>query len=93
MPHPGKVVAQLLKERRLRQLDVAREAGISPSFLSDVVHGRRRPSLRVLAALARVLGVSPASIFEQVYGTDGPSLQHPTPAAPEDDATTDRKAG
>lgn len=43
------------RRRGLSQSDVAREAGISVSFLSLLERGRREPTLKVLRKLARSL--------------------------------------
>jgi transcriptional regulator with XRE-family HTH domain len=42
---------------------IAQRAGISPAFLSMVVHGRERPSLTTAERLAAVLGQSVAQLF------------------------------
>jgi DNA-binding XRE family transcriptional regulator len=36
---------------------LAREAGIAQSYVSEIEHGRKRGSVRALAALAKALGV------------------------------------
>ena len=41
------------KEKSLRQM--AREIGVSPSYLSQVRHGKRPPSQRVLSSIHKVL--------------------------------------
>ena len=60
-----------LRERRLalglRQADLAREAGISPSFLNLIEHNRRRITAPVLERLAAVLRVDLAELGD---GTD-----------------------
>jgi transcriptional regulator with XRE-family HTH domain len=42
---------------------LAEEAGISPSYLSLIENERRRPSLRVVDAIARGLNVPPSVLF------------------------------
>ncbi|MBL4917281.1 XRE family transcriptional regulator [Szabonella alba] len=60
-----------LRERRLalglRQADLARAAGISPSFLNLIEHNRRRITPPVLERLAGALGVDLAELGD---GTD-----------------------
>jgi transcriptional regulator with XRE-family HTH domain len=60
-----------LRERRLalglRQADLAREAGISPSFLNLIEHNRRRITAPVLERLAEALRVDLAELGD---GTD-----------------------
>lgn len=62
-----------LRERRLalglRQAEVAREAGVSASYLNLIEHNRRRVTTEVLEALAGVLGVPMAALKEGAGGT------------------------
>ncbi|HEY0238252.1 MAG TPA: helix-turn-helix transcriptional regulator [Friedmanniella sp.] len=54
------VGTQLREERRRRGeriADVARRAGVSPQYLSEIERGRKDPSSEVLAALAGALGL------------------------------------
>jgi len=46
------------------QSELAALLGVSQATISDYERGRRRPSIAVLAGLARVLGVSPAWLLE-----------------------------
>ena len=45
----------------VRQVDVARKLGTSPSTLCEVASGHRLPSLPLAVALERLLGVRPAA--------------------------------
>ena len=64
---PAEVVDQLLagkhpiavfcRYRGIRQRHLAREVGIHPNYLSQIVHGRRTGSVDKLMAIARVLNV------------------------------------
>jgi transcriptional regulator with XRE-family HTH domain len=62
-----------LRDRRLalglRQADVAREAGVSASYLNLIEHNRRRVTAEVLEALAGVLGMPLAALREGAGGT------------------------
>jgi hypothetical protein len=62
-----------LRERRLalglRQAEVAREAGVSASYLNLIEHNRRRVTTELLEALAGVLGVPMAALKEGAGGT------------------------
>ncbi|MGA8248445.1 MAG: helix-turn-helix transcriptional regulator [Nocardioides sp.] len=51
-------------ERRL--VDVAREAGVSPQYLSEVERGLKDPSSELLAAMAGALGLSIADLASRV---------------------------
>lgn len=60
MPHPppptsaafGYAVRSLRDERELSQEQLADATGISVSYISEIEHGRRSPSLAILARLA-----------------------------------------
>lgn len=54
----GRELHRLLEERRLSLREVARQAGCSPGYLSNVSHGRKSLTPRVAAHLDRVLGTS-----------------------------------
>ncbi len=61
-----------IRDRRLdagmRQVDLAHEAGISPSYLNLIEHNKRRIGGKLLGDLARILNVDPAVL------TDGADL-------------------
>ena len=52
--HP---IAVFCRHRGMRQRHVAEKAGIHPTYLSQIVRGRRKGSTTTLAAIARVLNV------------------------------------
>ncbi len=58
--------------RRLRDdlgvtlTDLAERAGISPSYLSELERGLKRPSTDVLARLAEALGMSPSTLLAYI---------------------------
>lgn len=53
----GKIIKQLRKQKKLRQNELAKLAGISNTYLSDIEVGRTNPSLKTLISIARVLEV------------------------------------
>ncbi|MCG7622396.1 helix-turn-helix domain-containing protein [Epibacterium sp. Ofav1-8] len=59
-----------IRERRLmlgmRQADLARDVGISASYLNLIEHNRRRIGGKLLVALAQALGVEPSLLTEGV---------------------------
>ena len=60
---------ELRRERQssqLRLVDVAREAGVSPQYLSEVERGLKDPSSELLAAMAGALGLSIADLASRV---------------------------
>ncbi len=52
--HP---IAVFCRHRGMRQRQVAEKVGIHPTYLSQIVRGRRQGSTKTLAAIARVLNV------------------------------------
>lgn len=50
--------------RGLRQSDLARMVGVSPSYMNLIEHNRRKVSPALLAALAKALGVSEDALVE-----------------------------
>ena len=52
----GRGCATLRRRRGLTLAEVARRAGISPQYLSEVERGRKDPSSEVLAAISGALG-------------------------------------
>lgn len=51
--HPGELIKDELKERRMSQKQLAELTGIKPSVLSETINGKRSVSLTVAMALAR----------------------------------------
>jgi len=86
-PSAGDLLQSWRKRRRLSQLDLATEAGISQRHLSFVESGRSRPSRDMVLHLAEHLGIPPrdrntvlvAAGFAPVY--DERPLDHPDLAA------------
>ncbi len=50
--------------RGLRQSELARAVGVSPSYLNLIEHNRRKAGPELLGALAQALGVSPDALAE-----------------------------
>lgn len=67
MPREG-LTGSRIRERRsvagLRQADLARSLGISPSYLNLIEHNRRRIGGKLLLDIAKVLGVEPSILTE-----------------------------
>lgn len=67
MPREG-LTGSRIRERRsvagLRQADLARSLGISPSYLNLIEHNRRRIGGKLLLDIARLLGVEPSMLTE-----------------------------
>lgn len=60
--HPGELIKDELKERRMTQKMLAEQTGIKPSVLSETVNGKRAVSLNMALALEKALGI-PADIW------------------------------
>ena len=61
----GTRIRALRTARGLAQGELARLAGVSPSYLNLIEHNRRRAGRRVLAAIAAALQVDPESLAEE----------------------------
>lgn len=68
----GEQIRSLREERGYNLVDFAGKAGISPSYLSELERGAKRPSLKTLDKLAKVLRVPRESIVEM--SGEGPGL-------------------
>ena len=64
----GTRIRTLRTARRLGQADLARLAGVSPSYLNLIEHNRRRASPRVLDAIAAALQI-PAEALDERAGS------------------------
>ena len=60
--HPGEMIKDELRERKLTQKQLALETGIKPSVLSETINGKRPVSKNVALALEQTLGI-PADIW------------------------------
>ena len=60
--HPGEMIKDELRERKLTQKQLAHETGIKPSVLSETINGKRPVSKNVALALEQTLGI-PADIW------------------------------
>lgn len=69
----GCELKRLRQETGLTLTELAKKAGLSPSFLSEIEGGKKSPSLATLDAIAGVLGVSRDSLVPPM----GASLQAP----------------
>jgi transcriptional regulator with XRE-family HTH domain len=66
----------------MRRADVATEAGISYTHLSEIENGKKEPSSRTLTAIAGALGLRPSDVVRRadlLY--EGNQVKGPAPAA------------
>jgi DNA-binding XRE family transcriptional regulator len=59
----GRSLRAARDEQGGRLVDVARRAGISPQYLSEIERGRKEPSSEMIAAVAGALGVDLADLL------------------------------
>jgi HTH-type transcriptional regulator / antitoxin HigA len=69
-PTLPELLAHLIESRGVPQSQVAKEAGVSPTLLSDVQAGRRGLSLEAIRKLSTYFGVD-ASLFVEAATGDG----------------------
>jgi transcriptional regulator with XRE-family HTH domain len=71
----GSAVRRLRQERGMTSEALAGAAEVSPSYLSEVERGLKRPSTDVLAKLAGAFGMLPSQLLEHVEMlTAGPQV-------------------
>jgi DNA-binding XRE family transcriptional regulator len=67
-----RAIGHVLRRRReqveLRLTDVARRAGVSPQYLSEVERGRKEASSEILAAVTSALGLTLLDLARAVAG-------------------------
>ncbi|HEY9217261.1 MAG TPA: helix-turn-helix transcriptional regulator [Phenylobacterium sp.] len=60
----GRNVREQRKRLGMSQEELAHEAGMKRSYVSDLERGTRNPTVRALGRLAAALGVRPAVLLE-----------------------------
>ncbi|MGP1465812.1 HigA family addiction module antitoxin [Prevotella koreensis] len=60
--HPGELIKDELKERKMTQKELSEATGVKPSVLSETINGKRGISLSVALSLEKVFGI-PADIW------------------------------
>jgi transcriptional regulator with XRE-family HTH domain len=60
----GKNVREARKAKGMSQEELAFQAGMKRSYLSDLERGTRNPTVRALGRLAEALTIKPASLIE-----------------------------
>lgn len=59
----GRNVRRLRKARKLSQEELAHDADMKRSYVSDLERGLRNPTIRALGRLAAALGVPPSELL------------------------------
>jgi transcriptional regulator with XRE-family HTH domain len=62
----GENVRRLRKAKGLSQEELALDAGMKRSYLSDLERGTRNPSVRALGRLADALAVDPRDLLQRL---------------------------
>lgn len=82
----GEQIRRIRTDRAERLADVARRAGMSPQYLSEIERGVKDPSSELLAAVAGALGTSVEGLAQRAYRIasisslgDAPSRQRMAP--------------
>lgn len=55
--HPGTILKEELRERKIKQRELAEQIGMQPSHLSEIVRGKRPMTKAVADKLEPVLGI------------------------------------
>ena len=66
----GRRIAFLRKEKKLSQVDLAADAMMAKSYLSELERGKRNPSVLVLSRLAAALGTTLEELFKGVVSIE-----------------------
>ncbi|MBR3674918.1 MAG: helix-turn-helix transcriptional regulator [Bacilli bacterium] len=66
----GRRIAFLRKEKKLSQIDLAADAMMAKSYLSELERGKRNPSVLVLSRLAAALGTTLEELFKGIVSIE-----------------------
>lgn len=72
MAHVGKYILRLLKEQKKSLRWLARESGVSNSYLSQLTRGMFKATPEVLIKVAPPLGLTVEEIFVEAGWLEGP---------------------
>ena len=73
----GEKLAQVRKERGLKQKQLAELLDISPQVISQWETCRRSPTLKTIQKMARVLDVPPTELYPDMSSSDSTAVQEP----------------
>ena len=66
----GRRIAFLRKEKGLSQVDLAADADMAKSYLSELELGKRNPSVLILSRVAAALGTTLEELFKGVVSIE-----------------------
>ena len=58
------VLNTAIKAKKLTQKEVASNAGISESYLSQILRGKKEPRLSIFVSIMLAMGIAPVITFE-----------------------------
>ncbi len=56
--HPGTLIREELEERKFTQVQLAKQIGVSPSLLNEVINGKRAVNTELALLLEAALGIA-----------------------------------
>ncbi|SDC31710.1 MULTISPECIES: helix-turn-helix domain-containing protein [unclassified Candidatus Frackibacter] len=59
----GQVIKEERRSKNIKQVDLAKKAGISNTYLSDIENERTEPSIKTIRNIARALNIDWTQIF------------------------------
>ena len=59
----GNNVRQLLKQKKITSRELATQIGVSPTYISNLLTGAKKPSMKVIDKLAAFFAVSPSELI------------------------------
>ena len=70
--HPGKILGEELKARKIKNKDCATAIGMKPPHLSAIIHGTRNITSEIAVKLEKALGISASSWMnlQNIYNID-----------------------
>lgn len=63
VPTLGEIILDALDTAGMTSKQLADKIGVSPSRISDYIHNRCEPTLRIARQLCQILGISPAEML------------------------------
>ena len=61
----GKNVEKYMNKRKLKQFELAKLAGVGKATISDLINGKKMPTVKLLEKVAAVLGCTMADLFKE----------------------------
>ena len=59
----GNNVRQLLKQKKITSRELATQIGVSPTYISNLLTGAKKPSMKVIDKLAAFFAVTPSELI------------------------------